>query len=139
MRGIMAKAPTFNNENDVKKRVNKLLTEHHWFWWSVPMNGFGKTGIADKAALRDGVFIAIECKFGSNKPTPLQKAYLQSIMSHGGMAFVVNEKNIARLEEWLSAFDRAKDAVGTRDKIADEDGATMLDCIAALTELIAAP
>lgn len=135
----MAKAPTFNNENDVKKRVNKLLNDRDWFWWSVPMNGFGKTGIADKAAIRDGVFIAIECKFGSNKPTPLQKAYLQSITSHGGLAFVVNEKNIARLEEWLDAFDRAKTAVGNKDKIADADGALMLDCVAALTEMMVAP
>ena len=138
MRGIMAKAPTFNNENDVKKRVNKLLNDRDWFWWSVPMNGFGKTGIADKAAIRDGVFVAIECKFGSNKPTPLQKAYLQSVTSHGGLAFVVNEKNIDRLEEWLDAFDRAKTAIGNKDKVADEDGARMLDCIQALTEMMVA-
>lgn len=133
----MARERTYKNESAVKKRVNDLLTKHGWFWWSVPMNGFGQTGIADKAALRDGVFLAIECKFGANKPTPLQKGYLQSVLSHGGLSLVVSDRNIDKLEAWLAAFDRSRSAVANKRKPSDEDGALMLDCMASMTEAIA--
>jgi hypothetical protein len=99
----MARVKTYRNENDVKAQVKKLLDQHGWLHWAVPMNGFGSSGISDRNALKDGVFLAIECKFGSNKPTALQYAYLQNVIHQGGYAFVVHEKNIDALGVWLAS------------------------------------
>ena len=68
-------ARTFLTEKDVKAEVKKLLNAHDWFWWMPPANGFGKAGISDFNALKKGVFLAVETKFGSKKPTP--EGYLQ--------------------------------------------------------------
>lgn len=121
------------NEKDVKTRIRKALTKHKWFWWMPPANGFGKVGVSDLNALRGGVFLAIEAKFGSNKPTVHQVAFLSSITAESGFGFVVSDKTIEHFEKWLEAFDRSVDAHLNGGKLADEDGALMLDCIAAMT------
>lgn len=128
----MAKEITYTNEADVKKQVKKLLNQHHWFWWMPPANGFGRTGIADFNALRGGVFLAIETKFGSNKPTPMQVGFLDSVTSEDGMAFVVNEKNLAALAVWLERFDQAVAAQAEGRDVEQSDGAAMVDAMAAM-------
>jgi hypothetical protein len=117
------------NEGDVKKAVKKILDKHGWYWWMPPANGFGRAGIADINAVHAGVFMAIETKFGSNKPTPMQVGFLASIRAEGGFAFVVNEKRVDTLAKFLDAFARSIDAGVKGGKVADEDGALMLDCI----------
>ena len=124
------------NEKDVKTRVKKLLDKHGYFWWMPPANGYGKAGISDFHALKAGVFLAIETKFGSNKPTILQVGFLNSIRQEQGFAFAVNEKTIEWFAKWLQAFDNAAEAVGSHKAVESQDGADMLDAIAALTELI---
>src|SRR6056297_353525 len=89
---------TFETEKDVKAEVKKLLTKHGWFWWMPPGNGFGKGGVADFNALHHGVFLAIETKFGSKRPTPAQIGYLESIHAENGFGFVVNEKLLGDLD-----------------------------------------
>lgn len=138
----MASAPkTYRNERDVKARIKQLLKQHGWFFWMPPANGYGKTGIADINALKAGVFLVIEAKFDKNTPTPMQKAFLQSIMAEGGFAFVINEKNIEWLEKWLSVFEATTKQVqelGVKDgKPTAEQGAEMLDAIRMMTELLA--
>ncbi|MDR3427792.1 hypothetical protein [Silvimonas sp.] len=132
----MAREKIYNNEKDVKKEVKRLLDAHGWFWWMPPANGFGKVGISDINALRHGVFLAVETKFGYNKPTPQQKGFLHSINSHDAFGFVVTEKTVGSLQVWLEAFDRARDCTATGTKMADEDGAAMLNAIAVMTELL---
>jgi|688.fasta_scaffold2096265_1 hypothetical protein len=126
-------AKTYASEKDVKKHVKELLTTHKYFWWMPPANGFGKVGVSDFNALRSGVFLAVETKFASNKPTPQQKAYLQSIIMEDGFGFVVSEKTLSVFQQWLEAFDRAAQATADKKPVANEDGALMLDCIAKLT------
>jgi len=121
-------------ESDVKKKVKALLNKHEWFWWMPPANGFGKAGTSDFHALRAGVFLAVETKFGSNKPTALQRAFLQSIKSEKALAFVVDDGNIEHFAAWLDAFDRATNAIGNGEKVAPEDGSIMMNAIAAMTE-----
>ena len=56
----------------------------------------GFKGLADIVGiLRDGRFLAIECKVGTNKPTDNQKDFLQEVVSRGGVAF------------WTKSFDEA--------------------------------
>lgn len=121
-------------EADVKKEVKKLLNKHGWFWWMPPANGFGKAGTSDFHALRAGVFIALETKFGTNKPTALQKAFLHSVKAEKGLAFVVDEGNIEHFRAWLDAFDRAAAAVAKSENVAPEDGSIMLNALVAMTE-----
>lgn len=125
-----------NNENGVKRAVKKLLNRHKWFWWMPAANGFGQQGVADFCALRAGVFLALETKFGSNKPTVLQVAYLNSVRAEGGFSFVVTEKTLDWLEIWMVAFDRAIEATKRNEKPDDRDGAAMLDAINAMTALL---
>jgi Holliday junction resolvase len=55
--------------------------------------------VPDVIACHNGRFIGIECKAGSNKPTPLQEKNLSDIQTAGGVALVVNEDNINTVEE----------------------------------------
>lgn len=89
------------NEAGVKREVKKLLTKYGWYYWMPPSNAFGRAGIADFNAVRGGRFLAIETKFGSNKPTPLQRRFLDSIAEHGGLAVVTTEKTLSELEDLL--------------------------------------
>ena len=129
----MAKETIYTNEADVKKRVKKLLEQHKWFWWMPPANGFGRTGIADFNALRDGVFIAVETKFGKNKPTPMQVGFLESVQAESGMSFVVNEQNISAFQTWLAHFDNAVKAQAEERDVDPADGAAMLDAMRELS------
>lgn len=124
----------YTSEKDVKKTVKELLNRNGWFWWMPPANGFGKVGVSDFNALKSGVFLAVETKFGGNKPTVQQKAYLQSIHAAGGIAFVVDEKTIGLFDVWLDTFDRAAKTVAARKSVPDEDGAAMLDAVNVMTK-----
>jgi Holliday junction resolvase len=124
------------NEKDVKKKVKALLDTHGWFWFMPPANAYGKSGIADIIAIKDGVFLAIETKFGPNKPTPLQVGFLNSIRKEHGIAFVVNDKTVSFFEQWLEAFTRATTAVAGQKMPETEDGSLMLNAIKVLTDAL---
>lgn len=124
------------NEKDVKKKVKKLLDEYGWFWWMPPANGYGAAGISDFHALKADVFMVIETKFGSNKPTANQVGFMNSIQAEGAFAFVVNDQNIEWLEEFLKRFDAATKSAATKEEIKNEDGAALIDSIRALTLLL---
>lgn len=124
---------TYLKEADVKAEIKKLLNKHKWYWWMTPANGYGQSGISDFCAIRDGVFLAIEAKFGTNKPTAMQVGYLHSVTAHGGMSFVVNDKRVETFAKWLETFDRAAEAAGQKKAVAPEDGAYMLDAIREMT------
>jgi hypothetical protein len=128
----------YAREADVKKRVRVLLNKYEWFWWCPPANGFGKIGVSDFNALKNGVFIAIETKFGNNKPTEHQKAFLDSIRAEKGYGFVVSDRNVQFLEQFLEVFGRSVELVLKGEKPSTEDGSQMLNALKALTEDIVA-
>jgi hypothetical protein len=47
-----------------------------------------------------GIFLAVECKRGSNRPTPTQAAFLDAVRRAGGVALVV--KDVRELEAELA-------------------------------------
>lgn len=122
---------TYTSERTVKNAIKKVLTANGWFWWMPPANGYGRAGIADMHALRDGVFLAIETKFGKNKPTPMQEDFLASVLQSGGHAVVVNEKNIPQFEQWLQLHARTT-MPRTTTPLDDLDSALQLQLAAAL-------
>lgn len=134
----MSKEIVYRREADVKKQVKKLLDKHNYFWWCPPANGFGKLGVSDFNALKNGVFLAIETKYDKNKATAHQKAFLDSIRAEKGYGFIVNERNIEFLDQFLTTFDRSVGNVMKGEKPTDEDGSMMLNAIRALTEDIVA-
>jgi hypothetical protein len=127
---------SYKSERDVKKQVKKLLTDHKWFWWMPSANGYGTQGVSDIIAFRAGVLLCAETKFGKNKHTAMQKAFLESIAAESGFGFIINEKNLPAFAEFLIVFDRSCQGASEGEKVADEDGATMLQCLHDLTEMV---
>lgn len=123
------------NEKGVKQRIKQLLDAYGWFHWMPAANGYGQQGVSDHAAIKDGVFLVIEAKFGYNKPKPLQKSFAAQITVNSGMAFCVNEKNIDHLAYWLDSFDVAVAAQSRGEEVPTEHGSRMLNAISALTDM----
>lgn len=121
------------NERDVKAKVKALLNFHGWFTWMPPANGYGTSGVHDHNAIKNGVFLTIESKYGSNKPTPLQCSFAAQIFANSGFSFCVNERNIDWLAYWLDSFEIATQAQLTGQEVPPEHGSRMLNAIEMLT------
>jgi hypothetical protein len=121
------------NEKDVKRKVKALLEQYDWFYFMPPANAYGKSGIADIIAIWNGTFLAVETKFGSNKPTAMQIGFLNSIRASQGFAFVVSDRNIGWFEGFLESFKLAAEAHGRREPVPPEHGARLLNAIAELS------
>jgi len=91
-------------EAKVKAKVVKLLKEHGVYYFYPVTGGFGRSGIPDVICCRNGHFLAIECKAGKNKPTPLQEAEMKKIWDAGGTTMVINETNIDELQFYLEVI-----------------------------------
>jgi hypothetical protein len=124
------------DEKGVKENIKRLLDHHGWFWWMPPANGYGKVGISDFHALKNGVFLAIEAKFGSNKPTVPQRAFLESIQTCDAFGFVVNDKSLEWLQTFLEDFQAQTDEVASTQRMSNDAGARLVDALRALTALI---
>lgn len=135
----MTKLPAFpktKTEGNVKRGIKRILASAGWFYWMPPANGFGASGISDIHAVWNSVFMVIEAKEGKNKPTPLQVGFLNSIRAEGHFAFVVNDANVGALKVFVDDLAFSTRCVQRGEKVPDETGARMLNCISALTELI---
>lgn len=122
------------DEKGVKGLIKQLLDFHGWFHWMPGANGYGMQGVSDHLALKDGVFLAIEAKFGTNKPRPTQKQFAGHVIANDGFAFCVSERNIDHLAWFLESFEHSVLAQRAGNPVPDEHGARMLNAIAALTE-----
>jgi hypothetical protein len=52
------------------------------------------------------MFVAIECKAGSNKPTALQEAEIYKIGQAQGFVRVINEDNIANVQAVFDTINK---------------------------------
>ena len=84
-------------EAKVKKKVVDILKAAGAYYFFPATGGLGRSGVPDIVACRNGAFIGIECKAGSNKTTALQENELKKIRAAGGNAFVVNEDSLGAL------------------------------------------
>jgi len=89
-------------ESKVKKKVTEQLKKLGAYYFYAFTGGYGKSGVPDIIGCYRGFFFAIECKAGSNKPTPLQEKNIREIEDAGGLVIVVNEDNLAEVTEWLT-------------------------------------
>lgn len=92
-------------EAKVKAKVVKILKAHGVYYFYPVTGGFGRSGIPDVICCVSGYFLAIECKAGNNKPTPLQEAEMQKIRDAGGVTLVVNETNIDDVELLIRTYN----------------------------------
>jgi len=81
-------------EAKVKKKVVDVLKKNGAYYFFPATGGYGRSRVPDIVSCYRGVFVAIECKAGSNKPTPLQQAEMGKIKQAQGFVLVVNEDNI---------------------------------------------
>jgi len=80
-------------EKKVKDKVKALLASEGVYFFMPATHGFGRSGVPDIVACVNGLFLAIETKAGTNKPTALQVREIETIRRNNGVAVVVNEEN----------------------------------------------
>lgn len=85
-------------EAKVKKKVVDVLKKNSAYYFFPATGGYGRSGVPDIVGCYRGVFFAIECKAGTNKPTALQEAEMGKIKQANGCVLVVNEDNIGDVE-----------------------------------------
>lgn len=88
-------------ERRVKDECVKALKAFNVYYFFVPQNGYGRSGVPDIVGCCDGIFFAVECKAGKNTTTALQQREIGNIRNAGGVTFVINETNVNELWEWL--------------------------------------
>jgi hypothetical protein len=102
------------NESNVKDAVKRILKERG-AWWFMPVStGYGRHGIPDFIVCYKGYFITIETKYGGNKPTAHQARELDGIRLAGGIALIINEKNIDVLKSVFDWIDIRRGATCAR-------------------------
>ncbi len=122
------------DEKGVKAIIKKILDHFGWFHWMPAANGFGQQGVSDHLAIKTGVFLVIEAKFGTRKPRPTQKAFAAQILANDAYAFCVNERNVHFLAQFLESFEVARECQMHGKPIPDDHGSRMLNAIAVLTD-----
>jgi hypothetical protein len=93
-------------EAKVKKKVVDVIKKNRAYYFFPATGGFGRSGVPDIVCCYRGIFVGIECKAGSNKPTALQEAEMQKIRNADGFTLVVNEDNINEVEELFNTIER---------------------------------
>lgn len=91
-------------EKKVKDKVIAILKELGAYFFFPATHGYGRSGVPDIIGCLGGIFFAIECKAGKNKPTALQEREMQRIRDAGGHTLVINEDNIEELHTWLKCL-----------------------------------
>ena len=96
----MAQTP----ESKVKAKVVAQLKALGAYYFYPVTGGYGGSGVPDIVGCLRGKFLAIECKAGNNKPTPLQQKNIDAITKQGGLVWVVNEENLNEVTNILEAI-----------------------------------
>jgi len=91
-------------EAKVKQKCKDIFKKHGVWHFSPSMNGLGRAGIPDLICCVNGYFLAVECKAGKGKTTVLQDRELAAIRAAMGSALVVNEDNLAELEQTIEGL-----------------------------------
>jgi hypothetical protein len=101
-------------EKKVKDKVKALLASEGVYFFMPATHGFGRSGVPDIVACVNGLFLAIETKAGTNKPTALQVREIETIRRNNGVAVVVNEENWDMVRELVKKL-KAATIIGEKD------------------------
>ena len=86
-------------ESKVKAKIHKRLKEAGAYAVNYIGGAYANNGTPDILACLRGKFFGIEAKAGRGKPTALQLINLRRIHEAGGVALVINEKNLDVLDD----------------------------------------
>jgi Holliday junction resolvase len=93
-------------EKKVKNKVVEILKAHGAYYFFPATFGMGRSGVPDIVCCYKGSFLAIECKAGKGKTTPLQDREIEAIGAAGGMAMIVNEDTMREVVVALNILNR---------------------------------
>ena len=93
-------------EAKVKKKVVDVIKKNSAYYFFPATGGYGRSGVPDVVCCYRGVFVAIECKAGNNKPTGLQELEMAKIRQAQGFVLVVNEDNLADVQDVFTTIDK---------------------------------
>lgn len=88
-------------EVKVKDKIKRALKEAGAYYTMPVMGGMASNGTPDFVGICCCQGFAIEAKAGKGKLTELQKVRLKEVRSAGGIALVINEEELARLDKVL--------------------------------------
>jgi pantoate kinase len=89
----------YTPEAKVKAKIKAILKEHGVYYAMPIGTGYGNSGVPDFLCCVNGHFFAIEAKAGKGVATALQIKNMQQIIDANGLAMVVREDNLDKLEE----------------------------------------
>ena len=96
----MAQTP----EAKIKAKVVAQLKKLGAYYFYPVTGGFGSSGVPDIVGCFKGRFFGIECKANGNKPTELQRLNLARIELNGGVALVIDETNVDKVETLIGGL-----------------------------------
>jgi hypothetical protein len=80
--------PKKQPETKIVAAIIAALEKRDWLAWKVHTSQFGRPGISDILAVKNGRLASIEVKQPGKTPTLLQSRWLGDIEAHGGLAGV---------------------------------------------------
>jgi pantoate kinase len=89
-------------EAKVKAKIKAILKAHNVYYAMPIGTGYGNSGVPDFLCCVNGKFVAIEAKAGKGTTTALQDKNLKAIDESGGVGIVINEKNVDKLDNWIT-------------------------------------
>lgn len=95
-------------EKKVKNKVVEVLKAHGVYYFFPATYGMGRSGVPDIVCCYRGTFIGIECKAGAGRTTALQERELAAIGAAGGVALVINEKNLGEVAVLLNVLRKTE-------------------------------
>lgn len=95
-------------EGRIVKKIRTHLTERGAASFKIQGDGdsYQEAGLPDIFACYRGMFLGLEVKTESGKPSPIQLAVLKRIRDAGGVAAVV--RSVADVERILASLDRKR-------------------------------
>lgn len=105
-------------ESKVKEKIKLLCKKYGAYYQLEIKDGRATNGTPDFIICHRGEFAGVEAKAGKGKPTALQYARLLEIRAAGGAAFIINERNLNDLEEWLAELPQVVNGT-TFDNLSD--------------------
>lgn len=98
-------------EGKVKEAVKTILDRYKPdCWYFMPRGStFGVCGVPDLIVCYKGKFLAIECKAGRNKVSPMQVMQMARIEQAGGDVLVIYKTNISDVENFLERENGSRD------------------------------
>lgn len=89
-------------EAKVKKVGRAVMTRMGMYFFPAYTGGYGRSGVPDDVGCYQGFFIGVEYKANGGKPTALQLKNMDDIRKCGGIALLINEESVNKLEELIN-------------------------------------